>query len=220
MALEKIVSRTRGLAFVGIALAALGAYGAKKTHDTYLKGEDVSATSVIEGNEIVTEGEGNVKGIVVQDSKRVIVRGNKVNGTNVGIYGRNISGCDLENNRLNSCATGISLNYSSNNSLSRNEIRDSSFGICLSNSPYNRVSGNSVKGGFSGIFLYGSDKNLVEDNTVEGAIFGLYLNLSNRNCIWDNSVRNSINPFTEESSLGNIIKPCDAKKAIGIENKK
>lgn len=139
----------------------------------------------------------------IQASKSIIISGNTVENTNIGIRlgladaTTTVSGNTIRNNNV-----GIRLKDSidvdiTGNTFSRNHINtlvpaDPSSGLL--------ISGNIIMYGTYGIYLEYSDGNTVSGNTIMYTTYGLYLDHSNDNVIFRNNLIGNTNQVYEIES--------------------
>ncbi|HSM14082.1 MAG TPA: nitrous oxide reductase family maturation protein NosD [Thermoanaerobaculia bacterium] len=169
-------------------------------------------------------------GIIVEKSERVVLRGNRVEGSRhpqIGLRGDAIRVWETERSMIEGNlvlgSRDVVIWYSSDNVIRRNEVRDGRYGTHFMYSHGNRVEGNRYVGNVVGVFAMYSRDLVLERNLLaasEGAAgMGLGLKESSAVTVVDNVlVKNSIGIYLDNSPYepgqsnlfrGNAIRLCD-----------
>jgi parallel beta-helix repeat protein len=146
----------------------------ENVESTVLNGTDIDPTMIVEANDVKISGftfEGwTFSNIVINTTNGVIITGNKIIFSSLGVDVENSINATIENNLIDGNGLdniGVMLAYSSECRIANNTITNAIYdGIRLWFSNNNSLHQNLIMNNNYGIFFFESSQNTVTENTI------------------------------------------------------
>lgn len=171
-----------------------------------------AGVTVVDANDVTITDctiEGFEVGIVLANSERSAIEGNRVLDSQAGVVVMESSQIAVADNTISARDRGIRIANTRGSAIARNKCSGSSVGFDLFDATGNTLSENRATGNdFSAFSLTNADGNVFEQNEVDSSHFGFVLTASSDNTLDSNVVARGYGWFSfgfQEGSDGNTV---------------